>query len=217
MSQQHEFEVLESELLVDAPILALRRDYVRMPGGTAAHREIVEHFGAVAIVVINDADEVALIRQYRHSVGQRLWELPAGLLDVAQEDPLECAKRELFEEAGLHAREWALLSDIVTSPGFAEESIRIFIARGLTEQSRPEAEHEEAELELSWCPLDQAVSKALSGEIVNATAVAGILGVYAMRSGSSAPRLPDEPFTLRPEHLAFRRQREGITPDMKKV
>lgn len=217
MHGQHEFKVLESELLVDAPIIALRRDTVQMPGDSTAYREIVEHFGAVAVVALNDAGEVAMVKQYRHSVGQRLWELPAGLLDVAEEDPLECAKRELVEEAGLQAQDWSLLTDIVTSPGFAEESIRIYLAQGLQQCARPHAEDEEADMEFAWVPLEDAARMVLAGEIVNATAVAGILGAHVQRLAGITPRGVEERFALRPQHLAFRRQREGIAPDMKKV
>ena len=82
----HDFEVVGSELLLDAPIIAVRRDEVVMPGGTTAFREIVEHFGAVAIVAIDDAERIAMVHQYRRSVDRRLWELPAGLLDIKGED-----------------------------------------------------------------------------------------------------------------------------------
>ena len=125
----HEFTVESSEILIDAPIIAVRRDSVVMPGGTPADREIVEHFGAVAVVALDDDNNVALVEQYRHSVGRRLLELPAGLLDVYGEDELDCAKRELVEEAGLQADEWAVLVDLVTSPGFAEEAVRVFVAK----------------------------------------------------------------------------------------
>ena len=95
---EHSFTVVDSEVLLEAPIIAVRRDRLVMPGGTESNREIVEHFGAVAVVAF-DGERIALVRQYRHCVKDRLWELPAGLLDVANEDPLECARRELAEAA----------------------------------------------------------------------------------------------------------------------
>ena len=100
----HDFKVLDSQLLVDAPILALRRDEVVMPGDVSASREVVEHLGAVAVVALDSDERIAMVYQYRHSVGKRLWELPAGLLDVRGEDELTGAKRELQEEAGLSAQ-----------------------------------------------------------------------------------------------------------------
>ena len=74
-SQRHRFEVTDSELLIDAPILALRRDTVTMPGGSTATREVVEHFGAVAVVAVDANERIAMVEQYRHTVGRRLWEL----------------------------------------------------------------------------------------------------------------------------------------------
>ncbi|AZA09351.1 ADP-ribose pyrophosphatase [Corynebacterium pseudopelargi] len=216
MADKH-FEVVESEILLEAPILALRRDSVRMPDGGVAAREIVEHFGAVAILALNAQNQVAMVQQYRHSVGQRLWELPAGLLDIAQEDPLECAKRELQEEAGLAAQRWEVLSDIVTSPGFAEESIRIYLARDLKEVERPEAHDEEADMDFAWVDLTKAVAKVLSGEIVNATAVAGILAANQVMAHQGTTRPVDAAFDLRPTHLAQRRSEQGIKPDMKQI
>ena len=79
---QHHFDILDSEVLLDAPIIAVRRDTLRMPGGGTGKREIVEHFGAVAVVAFDGAN-IALVHQYRHSVQRRLWELPAGILDIA--------------------------------------------------------------------------------------------------------------------------------------
>ena len=92
----HEFRTVGSELLVDAPIIAVRRDDVVMPGDVVAQREIVEHLGAVAVVALDEDNRVAMVEQYRHSVGKRLWELPAGLLDVKGEDELSGAQRELL-------------------------------------------------------------------------------------------------------------------------
>ena len=150
----HEFTVTGSEVVLDAPIIAVRRDQVVMPGGNEAAREIVEHFGAVAVVALDEHGRVTLVEQYRHSVGERLLELPAGLLDMHAEDELTCAKRELQEEAGLAADEWGVLVDLVTSPGFAEEAVRVFIARGLHEVERPEPENEEADMDFSWVDLE---------------------------------------------------------------
>ncbi len=213
----HEFTVTESEVLLDAPIIAVRRDQVVMPGGTEAAREIVEHFGAVAVVALDDNGRVALVEQYRHSVGERLLELPAGLLDMHAEDELTCAKRELQEEAGLAADEWGVLVDLVTSPGFAEEAVRVFIARGLTDVDRPEAENEEADMGLLWMDLDEAADNALAGTIANSIAVSGILAAARLVARGDRPRSVGEPFHFRPASLADRRARQGIVPDMKRI
>ena len=213
----HDFTVTDSEVVLDAPIIAVRRDQVVMPGGATAAREIVEHFGAVAVVALDEQGRVAMVEQYRHSVGERLLELPAGLLDMHAEDELECAKRELQEEAGLAADEWGVLIDLVTSPGFAEEAVRVFIARGLSEVEQPEAENEEADMGFTWMDLDTAADKALSGEIVNSIAVSGILAAARLVARGESARPVDEPFRFRPSSLSDRRAQQGVVPDMKRI
>lgn len=209
----HDFQVLDSELIFDAPIVAVRRDTLSMPGGNTADREIIEHLGAVAVVALDEDRRIALVRQYRHSVGQRLWELPAGLLDVKGEDELSGAQRELQEEAGLAAQKWEVLMDMVTSPGFCEEAVRIFLARGLSESSAlHDTGDEEADMDFAWVDLDEAVDKVLGGEIVNSVACAGILSAYATIIGGKPTRSVDALFDLRPTHMAARRS----GPDLKK-
>ncbi|MDX6216314.1 MAG: 8-oxo-dGDP phosphatase, partial [Frankiales bacterium] len=124
----HDYEVVSSDTVYQGRVIDLRRDIVAMPGGTTSQRDVVLHPGAVGIVALR-ADEVLLVNQYRHPVGRRLDELPAGLLDVPGEPGLEAAKRELVEEAGLAASSWHVLVDVLTSPGMTDESIRIFLAR----------------------------------------------------------------------------------------
>lgn len=213
----HDFSVTASRLLVDAPVIALRKDTLTMPDGGCADREIIEHFGAVAVVALDEDNRLIMVEQYRHSVQQRLLELPAGLLDVAGEDELVAAQRELGEEAGLAAQDWGVLVDLVTSPGFAEEAIRIFIARGLSQVDRPEPEHEEADMQSRWLELFAARDAVLRGEIVNGIAVAGILAAANVVENNADARPATEPFTLRPTALAERRTRQGVVPDMKRI
>ena len=208
----HVFDVLDSELPLESPILAARRDTLAMPGGGTGTREIVEHFGAVAVGAGREG-RVALVRQYRHSVQSRLWELPAGLLDVAGEDEITTAQRELAEEAGLAAGRWDVLCDLVTSPGFCEETVRVFLARDLSDVERGEMEHEEADMLLEWIPLEQARAMILRGEIVNSIAVSGILSAAEVLDGRAEPRPVDTPFPWRPTALASRR----VGPDLKKM
>ena len=202
----HDFKVLNSQLLVEAPIIALRRDEVVMPGGVSASREVVEHLGAVAVVAVDSDERIAMVYQYRHSVGKRLWELPAGLLDVRGEDELTGAQRELQEEAGLSARTWSVLTDLVTSPGFCEEAVRVFLASELSDVPRMEATgDEEADMEVAWVGLDEAVEKVLRGDIVNSIACSGILAAYAVLRGGKRTRSVEEPFDLRPTSMSSRR------------
>ncbi|OBA60970.1 ADP-ribose pyrophosphatase [Mycobacterium sp. 1100029.7] len=202
---EHVFETTSSETLHTGKIFALRRDQVRMPGGKVVTREIVEHFGAVAVVALDDDDNIALVYQYRHAFGRRLWELPAGLLDVDGEAAHLTAARELVEEAGLHADTWAVLVDLDSTPGFSDESVRVYLATGLTHVGRPEAHDEEADLTMQWYPLADAAGKVLSGDIVNAIAVAGILAAHAVTTGFAQPRPIDSPWPDKPSAFAARK------------
>ncbi|MFB9385668.1 NUDIX domain-containing protein [Pseudonocardia petroleophila] len=186
--------------------MALRSDQVVMPGGRVATREIVEHPGAVAIVALDADDRIMMIHQYRHAVRRRLWELPAGLLDVAGEEPVLTAQRELAEEAGLAAAQWSVLLDIVPSPGFSDESIRVFLARDVTEVGRPElGDDEESDLTVKWVSMPVAVRMVLAGTIVNATTVAAILAAHVLAGAPTAARPVDAPWTDRPARFAARR------------
>ena len=167
-------------------LITVRTDKVRMPDNNLAERELVIHPGAVAVLALDDASQVLLIRQYRHPVGRLLWEIPAGLRDVAGEPPWATARRELLEEAGYRARDWRVLADYYTSPGFSTERLRVFLARDL--EFVPEAERdfipeaEEAQLLIAWLPLDEAVRKVFAGDLHNGVAALAILAAYAARS-----------------------------------
>jgi 8-oxo-dGDP phosphatase len=202
---EHVFETASSETLHRGNIFALRRDRVRMPGGKVVTREVVEHFGAVAVVAMDDDGNIPMVYQYRHAFGRRLWELPAGLLDVGGEPAQLTAARELQEEAGLKADTWRVLVDLDSTPGFSDESVRVYLATGLTEVDRPEAHDEEADMTLEWYPLAEATRKVLSGEIVNAIAVAGILAAHAVTDGFAQPRPPDSPWVDKPTAFAARK------------
>jgi 8-oxo-dGDP phosphatase len=196
-----EWPVTDSVVLVHGKIVTLRRDTVRMPDGVLADREVIEHPGAVAVVALDPDGRVLLIRQYRHPAAAQLWEIPAGLRDVAGEPLVETARRELLEEAGCRAADWRVLIDSLNSPGISTERLRIFLARDLTVVPEAEREyvpeHEEAYLTLAWVPLDEAVDDALSGDLHNGVAILGILSAYAARGdGFAALRRADEPETL---------------------
>lgn len=213
----HEFTTLDSELLFESPILGLRRDRLTMPGGGVASREVIEHFGATAVVAVDGRGRLAMVHQYRHSVGARLWELPAGLLDMAGEDALVCARRELVEEAGLEADSWSLLLDLISSPGFCDEAVRVYLATDLTAVERPAGEYEEADMGFEWVDLADARRSVLRGEIINSIAIAGIFAASEVLSGRGQARDADADFPLRPTSLAQRRQRNGVVPDMKRL
>ncbi|WP_459545438.1 NUDIX domain-containing protein [Nocardia sp. X0981] len=201
----HDFRTVDSRTVYSGAILALRVDRVEMPDARVVEREVVEHHGAVAVAAVDDEGQVVLVRQYRHPLGERLLELPAGLLDIPGEDPLAAARRELAEETGLAARDWSVLVDVALSPGFTDEALRVYVARGLTETERPDPEHEEADLELVRMPVAEAVRAALAGEIVNATAVAGLLALSAAETAGLPLRPADAPWPGQPDAL-LRRQ-----------
>ena len=202
---EHDFATLSSETVYVGKIFALRADEVAMPGGGSARREVVEHYGAVAIVALDQDGNLVLVYQYRHPIGRRLWELPAGLLDMGDEPPHLTAARELEEETGLAAEHWQPLIDVDSAPGFSDESVRIFLATGLTEIGRPDAHDEEADLMVKRVPLADAVQMVFDGEIVNALAVAGILAA-AHRPAELRPL--DAPWTDRPTALRTRRDQD---------
>jgi ADP-ribose pyrophosphatase len=190
--------VVSSEVLADGRLVRLRTDMVRMPDGGVVGRDVVEHPGAVAIVALDPEERVLLIRQYRHPVGRLLWEIPAGLRDVAGEPLRVTAERELLEEAGYRAATWQVLADAFSSPGISTERLRIFVARGLAEVPQAERsyvpEHEEAHLILAWVSLDEAVARFLAGELHNGVTAIGILSAYAARQrGFTALRDADAP------------------------
>jgi 8-oxo-dGDP phosphatase len=190
--------VTASVQLARGSLVRLRRDMVRMPDGQTAGREVLEHPGAVAVLALDDAGRVLLIRQYRHPVGRLLWEIPAGLRDVDGEPTLLTAQRELLEEVGYRAADWRVLADTFSSPGISTERLRIFLARELTEVPERERsyvpQHEEAQLEVAWLQLATAAARFLSGDLHNGVTAVGIFAAYAARSeGFSALRGSDAP------------------------
>lgn len=207
---EHVFTTMSSRVLHRGNIFALRVDDVLMPGGDTRRREVVEHYGAVAVVAMDSVSptgNIPLIYQYRHPLGHRLWELPAGLLDIGGEAPQLTAARELREEAGLQAETWQVLVDLDTSPGFSDESVRVYLATGLTAVERPGAHDEEADLTLRWYPIAEAVRLVFTGAIVNAIAVAGILAAHAVLQGVAQPRPVDVEWPDRPTAFAARQAR----------
>ncbi|HKT00911.1 MAG TPA: NUDIX hydrolase [Rugosimonospora sp.] len=188
------YGVKSSEPRFAGPVFSVVTDQVEMPDGGVARRDYVRHVGAVGVVALDEDERVVLVRQYRHPVRQRLWELPAGLIDVAGEELPAAAARELAEEVDLVAGRWDLLVDAYTSPGYSTEKIRLYLARDLApvpEAERHERREEEAEMEVRRVPLDEAVAMALRGEILNAAALIGVFAAAGLRAqGWPAPLRP---------------------------
>nr|WP_147919512.1 NUDIX hydrolase [Ruania zhangjianzhongii] len=184
-------------MLHTGKVFDLVGEQVDLGAGGVVYREFLAHPGAVAIVALDDQEQVALVRQYRHPVRAYLWEVPAGLLDVPGEEPAAAARRELAEEADLVAGTWHTLVDFCTTPGGSDERIRIFLARDLgevPEADRYQREAEELDMPLRWVDLDEALAAVLDGRLHNPSAVAGILAAHAARaSGWQTLRSADAP------------------------
>jgi len=193
-------EIVSSETAFEGKIWNVRRDVFRYNGDEIT-REYVDHTGAVAVLALDDDGRVLLIRQYRHPVRHRDWEIPAGLLDQDGERPLLAAQRELGEEADLEAEEWNVLADVFTSPGGNDEAIRIYLARGIRSTGSAFArEAEEADIEVRWVPLDEAVDAVLQRRVHNAPLIIALLAARAARDqGWSTLGAADEPWPSHPK------------------
>lgn len=178
-------EVLSSDLAYRGAVWNVRDDLVRYGEGEI-RRQYVEHTGAVAILALDDEDRVLLIQQYRHPIRHRDWELPAGLLDIAGEEPLEAAKRELAEEADLVAERWEPLVSSWTTPGGNDEVIHLFLATGISSAPAVHArEDEEADIRVEWVPLDDVVDAVLDGRMRNGILTIGVLATSQRRRDRS--------------------------------
>ncbi|MER5775301.1 NUDIX hydrolase [Streptomyces sp. NPDC002039] len=182
---------------------AVSSDVVRMPDGATVRRDYQVHPGSVCVLALDEVGQVLVLRQYRHPVRRKLWELPAGLLDVPGENPLHAAQRELYEEAHVKADDWRVLVDFYASPGGSDEAIRVFLARDLAEAegARFEVSEEEADMQFARLPLAELVRGVLAGELANPGLVAGVLALSAALAGEGgldALRPAEAPWPARP-------------------
>lgn len=176
--------VAAHEVLGSGRVSDFVNDAVTTPDGHTMQRQYLLHPGAVGVIAWDEADRIAVVRQYRHPVGFRLVEPPAGLLDADGESWVSAAARELAEEAGLKASRWQVLVDVFTTPGACQESLRIYLARGLAEAPAPDgfvAHHEEAHMDVGWASRADLVAAILAGKLQNPTMVAGLLALEVAR------------------------------------
>lgn len=169
--------------------VAVREDSVAGPDGSQFTRVVVENPGAVGVLVVDDAEasdpNVLLLRQYRHAVSSRLLEIPAGLLDVQGEPPLQAAVRELAEEASLQAESWTPLVQTWASPGHSDEQWHVYLATGVSAIADAEhfvREHEEADMTAVWVPLSVALDAVLDARLCDAMAASALLALHARRT-----------------------------------
>jgi 8-oxo-dGTP pyrophosphatase MutT (NUDIX family) len=152
-------------------VIEVNVERVQLPNGSTAELEIIRHPGGAAIVALDEDNRVCLLRQFRHAVDGWIWELPAGKIDN-REPPLDTARRELEEEAGMAAASWRSLGDYVSSPGVLTEVVHLFLATQLTRlPPRPE-EHEV--FEVHWLPFTDALQMARSGELRDGKSLVGL-------------------------------------------
>ncbi|GAB2916634.1 NUDIX domain-containing protein [Streptomyces mayteni] len=180
----------------------VRTDEVVMPDGSTASRDYQVHPGSVAVLAVDERDRVTVIEQYRHPVRHKLWEIPAGLLDVPGENPLHAAQRELYEEAHVKAEDWRVLIDLYTSPGGSDEAVRIFLARELSvaQGERFAVSEEEADMRHAQVPIDELTRGVFAGRLHNTCLAVGVLALQAARAGEGveALRPADAPWPARP-------------------
>lgn len=192
--------VTESTTAWSGRIVDMVEDHVVVvEGEEPVVRQYTRHPGAVAVVAMRGeegAEEILLLRQYRHPVNASLWEIPAGLLDIPGEDSRVAAERELAEEADLKAARWDVLVDFFTSPGGSTEPLRVFLARDLeTTETSFEREDEEATMEYAWVSLSDALDWVLAGRLHNPSTVIGILSAHAAQGrGWEGLREPGAPW-----------------------
>ncbi|MEV6271471.1 NUDIX hydrolase [Kribbella sp. NPDC051936] len=165
-------------------VISVRRDTIEPPVGEQFVRDVVVHPGAVGVVALDENNRMLLVRQYRHPVGYKLLEAPAGLLDVQGEQYRSGAERELWEETATKAADWRILIDAFTSPGLTNEAVRIFLARDLSPADESfERLHEEADMETVWAPLLDVVAAALAGHLQNPILIMGALAAWTALNG----------------------------------
>lgn len=169
--------LLQTQNVYRGRVVTLNVETVRLPNGHITDLEIIHHPGGAAAVALDDAGRVCLLRQFRHAAGGWIWELPAGKLEP-QEPPLETARRELIEEAGMEASQWAPLGPYVSSPGVFTETVHLFLARQLRSAN---ISHEPAEsIEIHWVDFTAACQRAAGGDINDGKTALGLLRAQAL-------------------------------------
>lgn len=172
----HTEKQIKSELKFDGFVIKVYLDTVELENGAIATRDVVRHKGASCVAPLTDNNELIMVRQYRYALGRELLELPAGKLDTKDEDPYLCAVRELKEETGCTADNVEYMGDFISTAGFCDENIRLYMATGLHmgENNLDEDEF----LDVVKVPLDKAVDMVMSGEIIDGKTQALVLKVW---------------------------------------
>lgn len=172
-------QMVSSQTIFEGKIIKVTLDQARLPDGALAAREVVYHPGGVAVLALDKDNTVYLVKQFRYPIQKLLLELPAGKLDHgAEENRLLGAQRELSEETGLEASEWTYLGYTLASPGFCDEALHMYLARGLTRKSQHLDEDEF--LDVVTMPFDQLVEQVMDGTITDGKTVSTTLKVKVL-------------------------------------
>lgn len=169
------------KIIFDGRIVHLAIEAADLPDGRKLDLEIVRHPGGSVIVAVDDEQQVCLIRQFRHAAGGWIWELPAGVRDAA-EAPELTARRELKEEVGVEAKSWRSLGSLLSTPGFCDERLHLYLARDLSLGST--AREDDEFIEVHWLAMDQAVQMAAQGGIEDAKTIVGLFRANDILSAS---------------------------------
>jgi ADP-ribose pyrophosphatase len=182
--------VLSSRVSYRGPVFSVTTDEVEEPGGVHARRDVIRHSGSIVVLAVEEPatatkkaePRILLERQYRHAAQSMMWELPAGRIDDG-ETALTAARRELLEETGYSARQWKRILHFYVSPGFLDETMTIYLARGLSAgTAQPEPDEK---ITVKFFSLSEAMRMALQGRIRDAKTIAGILWMSHKRANSS--------------------------------
>jgi ADP-ribose pyrophosphatase len=185
----HSWPVAGSTRRWGGEFLQVRTDTIVDGDGQAHERAVVQHRGAVGILAVDEGDRILLVEQYRHPLGMRMLEIPAGILDVDGESAQLAAQRELVEEGDISAAAWEQLFTLAATPGYSTERWVVWRASELEpvpDGERTERHAEEADLVQWWMPLGAAVDAIFEGRIADALTVAGILAEHARRADVDA-------------------------------
>lgn len=163
------------EVIYEGAIIDVVRDDVLLPNGESAKRELVFHNGAVAIIAVTEENKLVLVRQFRKALEKSILEIPAGKIEKDETDPLETAKRELEEETGFQAKEMKEITRFIASPGFCNEELTLYEAKGLIKVENPLPQDDDEFLEILTLTLDEAKEKIKTGEICDAKTMYAML------------------------------------------
>lgn len=165
-----EEKTLKSEEIFSGKVISLHLQDVELPNGKQSKREIIKHPGAVAIIALTDDNKIVMVEQYRKALERTIVEIPAGKLEKSEE-PALCARRELEEETGYECESLELLTSFYTSPGFADEIIHVFLAKGLTKIENPAALDEDEFVNLEELTLEEALQYVKEQNIYDAKTI----------------------------------------------